>query len=161
MFLQESQSKCRDSAQAHNEPSTLVYGLIVDHARRIPHQMPDTIEGVVCERPRKHTLRQELQDHRPLRESRRYHCALKMPASVWCDQVSCAEDVEGAAHQAAGDTIEDRAIPGDLRAIDAEVRRDRSVQALFGEDFFAGVVLGHRLGRGEALDIVSTKCKVE
>jgi len=50
-FLHESQRKRSQSTRAHDKPPRLVDLLVGDHARRIPHQMPDPIETLVREDP--------------------------------------------------------------------------------------------------------------
>jgi len=75
-----------------------------------------------------------------------------VPAHVWSDEVCCAEDVEHAAQRAAGDAVHDRAVPGDLWAVDAQVWGDGAVEALLGEDLVAvGELLDRGLGRGQSI----------
>ena len=57
-----------------------------------------------------------------------------MPAEQRRDQVRGAEDVEAAAEGRAGDAVQRRAVPGYLRLVDREVRRDGAVEALLDED---------------------------
>jgi hypothetical protein len=50
-----------------------------------------------------------------------------VPAESGRNQVECAVSVEATAEDAAGDTVERGEVPGDLRAVDGEMRRDRAV----------------------------------
>jgi hypothetical protein len=71
-----------------------------------------------------------------------------LSATGRCDQVQGAESVEGAGQGDAGHAVERRAVPGDLRLVDAEVRRDGAVQALLCEDLVRGLGGGHVCGGG-------------
>lgn len=57
-----------------------------------------------------------------------------MPPQQRANEVSEAEDVEGAGDGAAGDAVEAGEVPGDLGLVDGEVRGDGAVEALGGED---------------------------
>lgn len=62
-----------------------------------------------------------------------------MPAKQRRDEVCGAEDVEPPTEQRAGDAIEGRAIPGNLRAVDGEVGGDGAVEPLLFENGVGGV----------------------
>jgi hypothetical protein len=68
-----------------------------------------------------------------------------VPAEGGRNQVERAVGVEATAEDAAGDTVQRRQIPGNLRAVDGEMRRDGAVQTLLSED----VVVGCSSGSGE------------
>ena len=100
--------------------------------------MPQTVERVVSERHRNSELRQSLKSQGPGREAGSEHRALEVPADGGRDEVQDAEGVEAAGEGDAGDAVERRAVPGDLRLVDAEVGGDGAVQALLCEDLVVG-----------------------
>lgn len=57
-----------------------------------------------------------------------------MPAEERGDEVCRRKDVKAAGQSNAGDTVEGATDPGDLGAIDREVRGDGTVQTLLGKD---------------------------
>jgi hypothetical protein len=57
-----------------------------------------------------------------------------VPSSVRSDEVGDSKQVEGAGQGNAGDTVETRGDPGDLRLVDGEVGRDGAVDALLDEN---------------------------
>ena len=71
-----------------------------------------------------------------------------MPADGRRNEVQGAESVEGAREGDTGHAVERRAVPGDLRLVDAEVRRDGAVQALLCKDGVRGLGGGHVCGGG-------------
>jgi hypothetical protein len=144
--LQEAQRQRTHSAQTHHKPARLVHLLVRNHARRIPGQMPQAIEGVEGEGPADQELGGALHEHGHLGEGSGDHGALEVPAEVGSDEVGGAEGVEAAGEDAAGDAVEGGEVPGDLRAVDGEVRGDGAVETLFGEDSVLGVLLGEGLG---------------
>jgi len=76
-----------------------------------------------------------------------------VPADGGRDQVQGTEGVEGAGQGDAGHAVERRAVPGDLRLVDAKVRRNGAVQALFGEDLVRGLGRGQVLGGGVSVEV--------
>lgn len=118
----------------HNPPGGIDLR-IRHHTRRIPRQMPQPIQRMKGKRQRKEKLRGKLQGKRPSRERCSHRRALQVPAGVRGDEVRGAEEVEGAAEDAAGDAVHDRRDPRYLPLVDAQVRRDGAVEALLGEDF--------------------------
>jgi len=57
-----------------------------------------------------------------------------MPSEERGNQVREAKDVEGTGQHGAGNAVEDGSIPGYLRAVDREMRRDGAVETLLDED---------------------------
>lgn len=100
--------------------------------------MPQTIERVVRERHGERELGEGLEGERPGREAGGEDRALEVPADGGRDEVEDAEGVEAAGEGDAGDAVEGRAVPGDLRLVDAEVGSDGTVQALLCEDLIVG-----------------------
>jgi hypothetical protein len=163
IFLQESQRKRAHNAKPNHKPTRLLHLLVVDHARGIPGQMPQAVERVVRERHGNGELGEDLEGERPGREAGGEHGALEVPADGGRDEVEDAEGVEAAGEGDAGDTVERRAVPGDLRLVDAEVGSDGAVQALLCEDLVVGwggcgvsvgaVVSGRKRSDGMFVDI--------
>ena len=74
---------------------------------------------MIRKEPRKARLQPYLNNQRP-RAERRSHCGgFEVPTEEGGDEVGCWEDVEGAAEDAAGYSVEDAAVPGYLRLVDA------------------------------------------
>jgi hypothetical protein len=59
-----------------------------------------------------------------------------VPSGDWGREVRKAEEVEGSRENDGGQAVEARAVPGDLRFVDGEMRGDGAMEALFGEDLF-------------------------
>lgn len=58
--------------------------------------------------------------------------ALQVPSEQRSGEVRGAEDVETAAEDGAGDSVEDGAVPGDLGTVDREMGGYGAVEALRG-----------------------------
>lgn len=101
--------------------------------------MPDAVEGVEDEGEGEQRLGGDLCGQRPGGEGGSDGLGLEVPAGERGDGVGGEEDVEAARQQRAGDTVERRGVPGDLRLVDAQVGGDGAAQALLLED---GVGLG-------------------
>lgn len=110
--------------------------------------MPQPIERVVSERQSNSDLGQDLQSQRPGGEAGGHDGALEVPADARGDEVEGSEGVEGAREGHARHAVERGTVPGYLRLVDAEVRRDGAVQALLREDGVRGLGRGHGLGGG-------------
>jgi hypothetical protein len=115
--------------------------------------MPQSVERVVSKRHCNSELGEDLERQRPRGEAGGQHGALEVPADGGRNQVQDAEDVEAAAQGDTGDAVEGRAVPGDLRLVDAEMGRDGAVQALLCEDLVRGLGRGH--GRGGGISAVA------
>ncbi|KAL9089668.1 MAG: hypothetical protein Q9165_005700 [Trypethelium subeluteriae] len=115
--------------------------------------MPHAINTMKHKRPRDPHLQQELHRERPPGDSRRDRRRLEVPAKQRRDEVRGAEDVQAAREHRAGDAVQDRRDPGDLRLVDAEVRRDGPFQPLLLEDGVGG-------GRGDAGLLGGAACSV-
>lgn len=63
-----------------------------------------------------------------------------MPSERRRCEVCDAEDVETATEDDAGDTIESRGVPGDLRSVDGKMRGDGALQALLRKEFLASLL---------------------
>jgi hypothetical protein len=87
----------------------------------------------------------------PSSEARSKDRGLDMPAKGGRDQVKRAVGVEATAENAAGDAVQRREIPGDLRAVNSEMRRDWAVQALLDEDLVVQRSAGCCSGSGEPI----------
>lgn len=96
--------------------------------------MPDTVEAVKGKREGSRELGRDLQGHGPGPKRRRHAGRLQMPAEQRRDQIGGTEGVEAPAEDRAGDSVQRRAVPGDLRLVDGQVRRDGPVQPLLDED---------------------------
>jgi hypothetical protein len=110
--------------------------------------MPQAVERVVGERQGDGNLGEDLERQGPGGEAGGHDGALEVPADGGRDQVQSAESVEGAREGDAGHAVQRGAVPGDLRLVDAEVRRDGAVQALLCEDGVRGLGGGHVCGGG-------------
>lgn len=152
-LLQESQRKGAHNTKANHEPTRLLHLLVGDHARGVPDQMPQAVERVVGERHGDGELGEGLEGERPRGEAGGEHGALEVPTDGGCDEVEDAEGVEAAGEGDAGDTVERRAVPGDLRLVDAEVGSDGAVEALLCEDLVGG--LGRAHGGGGGVSVVA------
>ena len=146
--LNEGQSKGANNANTNNSPTSLLDLLVVDHARGVPNQMPQAVERMVGERQGNGDLGEDLERQRPRGEAGGHDGALEVPADGRRNEVQGAESVEGAREGDTGHAVERRAVPGDLRLVDAEVRRDGAVQALLCEDGVRGLGGGHVCGGG-------------
>lgn len=62
-----------------------------------------------------------------------------MPSEGRSGKVRNAEEIEAAAEDDSGDTVDGRRVPSDLGAVDGEVGGDGAAETLFDEDFVAYV----------------------
>ena len=69
-----------------------------------------------------------------------------MPSQSGSCQICEAEEVETATEDDASDAIKDRAVPGNLRSVDGQMGGIGSLEALFGENLCALLVV-HMLRR--------------
>lgn len=116
--------------------------------------MPQAVERVVGERHGDGELGEGLEGEGPRGEAGGEHGALEVPADGGRDEVEDAEGVEAAGEGDAGDTVERRAVPGDLRLVDAEVGSDGTVEALLCEDLVRGLGRAHGCGGGVSVGAV-------
>ena len=79
-----------------------------------------------------------------------------MPSERGRNEVCDTEDVEGSGEHESADAVEATGIPGDLRAVDGQVRGDGALETLLCEDFGA---LGLRsvLGRRKSVSSISIR----
>lgn len=129
-----SQRSTTHDRQAHNHPAGPDDLLVPKLPPGVPHQMPHPIDTVETERHRDPELDQELRHRSEAAEPLGQARALQMPSEHRAHQVGRPEDVEAPRQDRCGDPVQAREDPGDLRAVDGQVWRDRTVQALFGQD---------------------------
>ena len=102
--------------------------------------MPQAIKAVEDERKRQRSLESDLRDERQRRKAGHQRRAVPVPAQQRCHQIPEAKDVEAARQHAARDAVQCRRVPGDLRAVDGQVRGHRACEPLLREDVgFAGL----------------------
>lgn len=120
--------------QADNRPPRPLHLLVTQLPAHIPNQMPDAIEAMKRKREGSRELSGHLQRDGPSAKRRGHAGRLQMPAEQRRDQIRGAEEVEAPAEHRAGDPVQRRAVPRDLRLVDGQVRRHGPVQALLDED---------------------------
>ena len=160
-FLQQSQSTRRNRRQSEHSPTRLIHGLVCDHARGIPNQMSDAVEAMEVELEGDEEFCRKLERYGPRGEAGGQDGALDVPSEVGCGEVQSAVDVKAAAQDGAGDAVVDGQVPGDLWAVDAEMRRDGAVQTLLDEDLVAGLLIGNGLRRNGSGGEKSQICIVD
>lgn len=96
--------------------------------------MPNAIQTVEGNGHGQTELDQHFGEQRQRTKRRRNRGRLQMPADNGRDQVRRGVDVERARGDRARDSVQSTRVPGDLGTVDGQVRSDRSVQALLGED---------------------------
>ena len=141
--LQKSEYQAAQDAESNNGPASNLDLLVGQAHASIPHQVSQAVEAVVGEREGGDKLGQDLKSSGPGSESSSKAARLEVPTKGRSDQVGETEGVESAVKSDAGDTVESGAVPGDLRLVDAQVRRDGAVQALLGQDLLRGLVVRH------------------
>lgn len=67
-----------------------------------------------------------------------------MPSGIGCDEVRRAEEVERAAKDEPRDAVRYRPVPCYLWSVDAEMRRDGTIETLLREDVMVLRLLGYR-----------------
>jgi hypothetical protein len=111
--------------------------------------MPHTLKAVEEERECKEALESDLNCHWPSSHCRDQRLCLQVPSGVWRCEVCEAEEIQRAGEDDCRDTVQGRAIPCDLRAVDGEMWGDGAVEALFDEDV-DGFALRGGTGRCES-----------
>lgn len=108
--------------------------------------MPNAVQAVESDGHGKAKLDEHLGQQRQSAERSRNRSRLKMPADDRGDQVGSGKNVESARGDRARDTVQTTGVPGDLRAVDGQVRRNRAIQALLSKDLgrVGGVGSGRR-----------------
>jgi len=102
--------------------------------------MPQPIKTVEDERERQSGLEGDLCNDRQRREASHQRRAVPVPAHQRRHQIAKAEDVETAGQHAARNAVQRRRVPGDLRAVDGEVRGHGAGEPLLREDVgFSGL----------------------
>lgn len=95
--------------------------------------MADAIEAVEREGESNNVLGEELGSHGKGTEGSSDRGRLKVPSQQRSNEVSSSESVETARKNETGDTVGGRQVPGDLRAVDREVRGNRTVEPLLSQ----------------------------
>lgn len=134
--------QARHNRQPHNRPPSPDNRLILKPDTQVPRQMPQSIQAVEEEGERKVGLETNRGKGGPSSDSRDHGLRLEVPSERGRGKVCEAEEVEGPGEHDAADTVQGAAIPGDLRAVDGQVRGDGALETLLGED------LGGVAGRG-------------
>lgn len=96
--------------------------------------MPEPVQAVECKRPRHERLEADLEENGESREAGRQTRAFEVPAEEGSGEVRGAEDVDGAGHGGARDSVQHGRVPCDLGPVDAEMGGYGPVGALGGED---------------------------
>lgn len=99
--------------------------------------MPQSVEAVEEEREGEEALKANLDSGGPCSDCGDHGLGLQMPSRVRRSEVGEAEEVESGGQSDAGDAVQGRGVPGDLRLVDGEMRGDGALDALFGEDLSA------------------------
>ena len=107
--------------------------------------MPNPIKQMECKRHREKQLRRNLRDNRPRRKPSRQRRRSQVQPQHRRGKVPDPEEVEGPRKHDAGDAVEHRRVPCDLRAVDAQMGGDGAEAALLDEDL-VGVGGGELLG---------------
>jgi hypothetical protein len=136
----------RDTGR-NNRPPCLGDLLVRNHPRRVPNQMPDSIQSMKREWPSDDSLDRKGQRHRPRSKTRCQGIRAQIPAEVWRCGVCGAENVEGAAEEEPGDAISDGQDPGYLPAVDGEMRCRRASETLLQEAGIGSGGIGVRAER--------------
>lgn len=100
--------------------------------------MSDTVPAVVCEGVGREGLERDLGEDGQAGETGCQSRALEVPAERGGDQVRGAKGVDTDGQCRARDSVEHGHVPCYLGAVDGQVRRHGSVEALGGEDLFTG-----------------------
>lgn len=117
--------------------------------------MPHTVEAVEEHGESEEALKRDLGRDRPSSDRRNHAGRLEMPSRVRRSEVGKTKEVQRAGKRDAGDAVERRGVPGDLRLVDGEVGRDGAVEALLYKDF-GGRILGCGLRGCESGSSIST-----
>ena len=89
--------------------------------------MPQSVPAMKRKRKTDGPLDQPLSNFPKTAKPFRQSDALEMPAQQWGDEVGGAEEIEAAAQERAGDTVQRREIPCYLGFVDCEMWRDGTV----------------------------------
>lgn len=132
---QGSQNARRQHGSAHDRPARDLNLTITQLAARVPDEMPNAIESMKRERQRNTKLEPRLPPPGQRAERSRQRGGIEeMPAEEGGHEVGEPEDVEPARERGAGDAIQRAGVPGDLRAVDGQVRAYGAAEPLRGED---------------------------
>lgn len=115
--------------------------------------MPQAVEAVVGKGESEKRLGGDLCGKGPGGKGSGDGLRLEVPAGERGDGVGGEEKVHAAREHRAGDTVQSRAIPGDLRLVDGQVGGNGAAQALLLQDnarFGLGEVLGRDRSGGYA-----------
>jgi hypothetical protein len=138
-ILNQSKTNSTSNAEANHSPASLDNHRVGETTAKIPHQMADTVHGVVGERKGQGGLEEDLGRERKSAHGSDHGGRFEMPTKSGGGEVSGSPNVQGAGESNTGDTVQGTADPADLGLVDSEVRSDRAVKALLNEDL-AGVL---------------------
>lgn len=111
--------------------------------------MAEAVQAVEEEGEGDGRLSSDLRSDRPAGDGGNHGGSLEVPAHGGGHEVGEAEEVEAAAEHDAGDTVERGGDPGDLGAVDGQMRGDGAVTALLDEDLL-GLILLNVVGGGHS-----------
>jgi hypothetical protein len=137
-LLEKDVVKRRNNRKSNNRPPSADNLLVREPNTDIPQQVPDAVEAVEEHGESKEALERNLRRRGPRRDRRDHARRLKVPSRVWRSEVRETEQVQRAAERDARDAVQRRRVPGDLRAVDGEVGRDGTLEALLCEDLGGG-----------------------
>lgn len=155
--LDQSKDERSDGSQSHGSPAALDDLLVGQSPSKIPNQVADAVEAVEGEGESNNVLGEELSSHGQGTEGSSDRSGLKVPSQQRSDKVSGSESVETARENGTGDTVGGRQIPGDLRAVDREMRGDRTVETLLGQQL-GGISVTRRRGRRSIFQSETLNC---
>lgn len=92
--------------------------------------MPNAVEAVESNGHSQAEFDQDLGQQWQRTKGSRNRRRFQMPADDGGNQVSGGIDIESARGDRASDTVQSTGVPGDLGAVDGQVRSDRAVQTL-------------------------------
>lgn len=118
--------------------------------------MTNTVKAVKREGERQGALEKDLDGERKGGSTGSQSCRAEAEAERRTSKIRNRPDVEKTRQGDTGDTVRTREVPGDLRAVDANVRRNGAVQALLRQEL--GRVGG--LGGRNDLSICSKRALV-
>lgn len=97
--------------------------------------MSHAIDAVVGERHGKTQLDEELGGEGQSAKCSCNRGGFEVPAENGRDEISSGKGVESAGGDGTRNSVQTTGVPGDLRAVDAQVRRDRAPETLLSENF--------------------------
>lgn len=137
--LNQSKTNSTGNAESNNSPASLDNHRVGKTTAKIPHQVADTVHGVVGERKGQSGLEEDLSHERESTHGGDHGGRFEMPAESGGDEVGSSPEVQGAGESDTSDTVQRTADPADLGLVDGKVRGDRALKTLLDEEL-AGVL---------------------